>query len=157
MRLLLAGLFSLASAVGIAACDTTQPCAIACARPPLTGSDDVAWELAVFHVKVCIGAICEEVDAPRGGAAVTLTTLDGSVRMSVGASGAGSHFDLILHDAAYADGGANVHTGDIVHVVVTDPGTGVTVCDMTAQVIDVPVTGCSCLKHQLAAFTDYVP
>lgn len=150
-------LFGVVWVVLAVACNTAQPCVAACARAPLTGSDDVAWELAVFHVKVCIGAICEEVDAPRGGAAVSLTTLDGSVRMSVGASGAGSHLDLVLRDDLFGDGGASVHTGDVVRVLVTDPTSGAVVCDMTAQVSEVPVTGCSCVKHQLDAFIDYVP
>ena len=130
----------------LAACGpSAPPCSVYCTAPTIDASDDVSWELAVFHVQVCVNAICDDVDTMRGGPAVTLPNVHGTAKMGIPSSGHESELELTLDDGT-------VTTGDTVHVVVTQPGTGVVVCDMSAHVIDATAPECACQRHTLDAW-----
>ena len=139
---------ALVAALLLAGCNggaSMVPCSEYCVAPHIDAVDGVSWELAVFHVQICVDAICDEVDTTRDGPAVALPNVHGTAQMAIPSSGHESELRLTLDDGA-------VTTGQAVHVVVTQPGTGVVVCDMTAHVIDAVMPECSCQRHTLDAW-----
>ena len=136
----------------VAGC-SSNPCAQVCETETVGATDTISWELTVFHVVVCAGSTCDTVDVPRGGPAVHLPTVGGST--SIAPASHESTIDVELDDGVREDGTTPLTTGEPIHVVATEPGTGVIVCDMTAPVIDAPPSTCGCPRHALGPFVEH--
>ena len=118
------------------------PCNEACPRPPASAFEDVFWEIPVFAADVCLDTVCDQVSVPRDGSMVPLAT------------GAGTRITVTVFDES-DDPTMGLRAGQALHVVVTDPMTHETICDMTGHIVDADLGGaCHCIVHRLSGFID---
>ena len=130
------------------------PCNEACPRPPASAFEDVFWEIPVFAADVCLDAVCDQVSVPRDGSMVPLPTIGGWVSAAPLATGAGTRSTVTVFDES-DDPTMGLRAGQALHVVVTDPMTHETICDMTGHIVDADLGGaCHCIVHRLSGFID---